>query len=138
MFGLKILQMRMEHAEEKIDIGGRLRNLENAFVLLLVRKSNAQGQFFCDQIERAQSQGKLLQKTAEHKEEWLDSFNFIFKFEALLERLRRPDQFEQPIGLPVRPLPHSHRFRTEARPNLLLIEGSELPESMNPPLVQNR
>ena len=33
--------MRMEHPEEKIDIVGRLRNFENAFVMLLVRPSES-------------------------------------------------------------------------------------------------
>ena len=35
MFRSKILQMRMEHPEEKIDIVCRLRNFENAFVFCL-------------------------------------------------------------------------------------------------------
>src|SRR6202030_227419 len=70
----KILQMRLEHAKEKIDIVGRLRNFENALVNLFVRrggsvspvgrvrlvadlarirKSDPQGQFACNQINCA-------------------------------------------------------------------------------------
>src|SRR5213083_3055097 len=63
--------MRLEHPKEKIDIVGRLRNFEPAFVLLLIRKSNPQGEFFCDEIDPAQPQRELLQKAAEHEKEWL-------------------------------------------------------------------
>ena len=41
MVGLKILQMCLEHAKQKIDIVGRLRDFENAFVNLLVRRSES-------------------------------------------------------------------------------------------------
>ena len=158
MLRFEILQVCMQHPKEKIDIVRRLRNFENALVNLRIRrresvsppnesvlcadpwrigKSNPQSQFFCDEIDRAQSQGKLLQKATQHKEQRLGRFNFVFKFEAFLECLRRSDQFEQPIGLPVRPFPHSHRFRTKPGTELLLIKCGELSESMNPPLVQD-
>ena len=104
----------------------------------MIRESDSQRQFFCDEINRAQTQGELLQKTAQHKEQRLGCFDFAFKFEALLERLRRSDQFEQPIGSSVRAFPHAHRFGTKSRPKLLLIQRRELAERMNPPLVQNR
>src|SRR2546422_2818755 len=106
MFRSKILQMRLEHAKEKIDIVGWLRDFENAFVNLLVRKRDSQAQFFCDEIDRAQPHCELLQKTAKHEKERLSGFNFIFKFKVLLERLRRPNQFEHSIRLPIRALPH--------------------------------
>jgi hypothetical protein len=85
IFGFKILQMRMQHPEEKIDIVGRLGNLENAFVNLFIRERDTQGQFFCDEINSAQPDGELVQKPAEHEEKWLDGFNFVFKFEAFLK-----------------------------------------------------
>src|SRR6266404_7110680 len=91
----KILQMRVQHPKEKIDIIGRLRNFEAALVLFFIRhgesvspvgrirpvadlwrirKSNPKSQFFCDQIDRTEAQSKLLQKTAQHKEERFDCF----------------------------------------------------------------
>src|SRR6266542_4998420 len=115
MFGLKIFQVRLEHAKEKIDIVGWLRDFENAFVNLFVRRSGSvlatgrvrptgglwriregdlQSQFFCDEINCAQPHRELLQKTAQHEQERLGGFNFILKFKALLERLRGSNQFE--------------------------------------------
>src|SRR6266536_960505 len=107
MFGLKIFQVRLEHPKEKIDIVGRLRDFEAAFVLLLVRrsesvlpygrrigKSNSQGEFFCDEVNSGQPQRELLQKATQHKEKGLGCFNLVFKLENLLEFLRRWDALE--------------------------------------------
>jgi hypothetical protein len=58
---------------------------------LFIGERDPQGQFFCDEINSAQLNGELLQKTAKHEEKRLGGFNFVFKFEALLKRLRRPD-----------------------------------------------
>src|SRR5438874_13438373 len=99
--------MRMQHPEEKIDIVGRLRNFENALVNLFIRERDAQGQFFCDEINSAQPDGELLQTSAKHEEKWLGRFNFVLKFETLRECLRRPDQFDYSAGLSICPLPHS-------------------------------
>src|SRR5438034_11779580 len=130
--------MRLEHPKEKIDIIGRLRNFEAAFVLLLIRKSNPQGEFFCDEVNSAQPHRELLQKTAQHKEERLCCFNFVFEFEALVERLRRPHELKQSLRFPIRALPHSDRFGTKPCGELLFIKCGELAEGMNPPLVQDR
>ena len=111
----------MQHPKEKIDIVRWLRNFETAFVLLFVRESNSQGQFFSDEVNRAQPQGELLQKATQYKEERLGGFDFIFEFEAFLKRLRRPDELERSIGLSVRLLPHSDRFRPKPDADLLLI-----------------
>src|SRR5690242_16197930 len=77
MFRSKILQMRVQHPKEKIDIIGWLRNFENAlvnlfachgeFVLARIRERNLQRQFFCYEIDPSQPQRELLQKTAEHE-----------------------------------------------------------------------
>src|SRR5438876_2392390 len=151
MFGSKILQMCLEHAEEKIDIVGWLRDFENAFVNLFVRRSGSvlcadlwrirkrdlQRQFFCDEIDRVQPHGEMLQKTAQHKEKRLGGFNFIFKFKTFLERLRRPNQLEHSIVCSIRALPHPDGCGAKSRPELLLIQRRELPKRMNPPLVQD-
>src|ERR1051325_6589278 len=88
MFGSKVLQMRLQHPEQKIDIVSRLRNFENSFVTLFARRigflspigricsvayflrtgeCDSQRQFFCDEINCCQAYGELLQKTAEHE-----------------------------------------------------------------------
>ena len=87
--------MRVQHSEQKIDVVGRLRNCENPLVNLFVRhggsvlwrirERDAQGQFFCNEIDCAQPHCKLLQKTSQHEKEWLGCFNLIFKFEALFK-----------------------------------------------------
>jgi hypothetical protein len=87
--------MGVQHPEEKIDIVGRLRDFENAFVSLLVRRSesipwrirkrDSQSQFFYDVIDCAQPHRELLQKTAQHKEERLGGFDLVFKLEAFPE-----------------------------------------------------
>src|SRR6266699_4528289 len=137
MVRLKILQMCLEHAKEKIDIVGRLGNFENTFVNLFVRKRDLQRQFFYYEIDPAQPQGELLQKPAEHEKERLGGFNFILKLKALLERLRRPNQFEHSIALPVGALPHSDCFGTKSRAKLFLIKPCQIAKDMNPPLVQD-
>ena len=62
--------------------------------LTRICECDSQRQFFCNEIDRAQSQGKLLQKTAQYKEKRLRRFNFMFKFKALLEGLRQSNQFK--------------------------------------------
>src|SRR6266704_3157385 len=86
MFGSKVLQMRLEHAKEKIDIIGRLRNFENPLVCLLISERDLQRQFFCYQINPGQPQRELLQKTAEHKKERLGCFDFVLELKAFLEQ----------------------------------------------------
>ena len=58
----KILQMRVQHPKEKIDIVGWLRDGEFPFVTFFVGKSNPQSDFFGDQVNRVQTQCELLQK----------------------------------------------------------------------------
>src|SRR3954451_3501985 len=137
MLGSKILQMRLEHAEQKIDIVCRLRNFENALVYLFIPEGDSQRQFFRDEINCCQTHRELLQKTAQHKKQRLGCFDFAFKLEALLKRLRRPNQFEQSIGSSVGTFPHADGFGTKSRPKLLLIQRRELANGMDSPLVQN-
>src|SRR2546430_9091522 len=138
MFRFKILQMRMQHPEEKIDIVGRLRNFEAAFVTLFVRKSDPQCEFFGDEINRTQPQRELLQKPAEHKKEWLSRFDFVFELEAFFKRLRWLNKFKEPIRSPICAFPQPDCFRPEPHTELFLIERSELSKRVNAPLVQDR
>src|SRR6059058_6473124 len=98
MLRSKILQMRLEHSEQKIDIVCRLRNFENALVYLFIAEGDSQSQFICDEINCCQTHRELLQKTAQHKKQRFGCFDFALKLETLLERLRRPNQFEQSTG----------------------------------------
>ena len=148
MFRFKILQMHMQHPEEKIDIVGWLWNFEAAFVTLFVRrsesvpwrirKSNSQGDFFGDEINRTQPQRELLQKPAEHKKEWLSRFDFVFELEAFFKRLRWLNKFKEPIRSPICAFPQPDCFRPEPHTELFLIERSELSKRVNAPLVQDR
>jgi hypothetical protein len=129
--------MRVQHPKKKINIIGWLRNFENPLVNFFIRKCDLQRQFFCNEINRAQADGELLQKTAQHEEQRLGCFNFIFKLKAFRERLRRPNQFQHSIGLSIGPFPHPDSFRPEPRPQLFFIKGRKLAKSMNPPLVED-
>src|SRR6266446_9445882 len=137
MFRFKIFQMRLQHPEEKIDIVGRLWDFENAFVTLLVRKRDPQPDFSGDEINRAQPHCKLLQKAAEHEKQRLGSFDLVLKFEALIERFRGLNKFEQPIRYPICPFPKADRFRAKPCCDLFFIEGSKLSKCLNSPLVQD-
>src|SRR5439155_16021751 len=138
VFRSKILQMRLEHSEKKIDIIGRLRNFDNLLVCLLIYKRDLQRQFFCDEIDGTQTHCELLQKTPEHKKERLCCFNFVLEFKAFLKRLRRSDEFKHPIGLPISALPHSDCFGAEPRAQLFLIKPRQLAKCVDSPLVQDR
>src|SRR5882724_6147537 len=148
MLRSKILQMRLKHPEQKIDIVCRLRNFENPFVTLFARhggfvlaricEGDSQRQFLCNEINCCQTHRELLQKTAQHEKQRLGCFNFAFKLETLLERLRRANQFEQSIGSSVGALPHADRFGAKSRPKLFLIQSRQLAQRMDPPFVQNR
>src|SRR5438067_5200620 len=137
IFRFKIFQMCMQHPKEKIDIVGRLRNFENALVNLFIHECDAQGQFFCNEINSAQSDGELLQKSTQHEENRLGGFNFVFEFEALFKRLRRPDQFEHSIRLPICPFPHLDYFWSKSRAQLLPVQDRKLPKCVNAPLMED-
>src|SRR4029077_18105814 len=138
MLGSKILQMRLEHPEQKIDIVCRLRNFENTLVYLFIPERDSQRQFLCREINCCQTHGELLQKTAQHKKQRLGCFDFALKLETLLERLRRPNQFEQSTGSSIGTLPHADCFGAKSRPKLFLIQSRQLANGMDSPLVQNR
>src|SRR5882757_4671615 len=137
MLRSKILQMRQEHPEQKIYIVCRLRNFENAFVYLFIPERDSQRQFLCDEINSCQTHRELLQKTAQHEKQRLGCFDFALKLETLMERLRRPNQFEQSIGSSVGALPHADCFGAKSRPKLLLIQRRKLTQRMNSPFVQD-
>src|SRR3984893_9640831 len=134
MFRFKILQMRVQHPKEKIDIVGRLRNFESAFVMLLVRKRDSQIDFFGDEIDRAQPQRELLQKPAQHEKQRLGSLNLVVEFKALIKRLRRLHKVKEPIRSPIRACPQPDCFQPEPRSELFLIRRSELSKRVNAPL----
>src|SRR5262245_34051664 len=119
MLGSKILQMRLEHPEQKIDVVCRLRNFEHASVYLFarqagfvspvgqirsvarvarIRERDLQRQCFREERNCCQSDSELLQKATEHEKQRLSCFDFALKLETLLERLRRPNQLEKPTG----------------------------------------
>src|SRR4029077_14837589 len=138
MLRSKILEMRLEHPEQKIDIVCRLRNFENTLVYLFIPERDSQRQFFREEINCCQTHGELLQKTAQHKKQGLGCFDFALKLETLLERLRRPNQFEQSTGSSLGTFPHADRFGPKSRSKLLVIQHRQLAHCVDPPFVQNR
>src|SRR5436190_23102388 len=147
MLRSKILQMRLEHPEQKIDIVCGLRNFENPFVTLFalhggfvlarICEGDSQCQFLCDEINCCQTHRELLQKTAQHEKQRLGCFDFALKLETLMERLRRSNQFEQSTGSSIGTLPHADCFGAKSRPQLLLIQRRKLAQRMDSPFVQD-
>src|SRR3984893_17373983 len=133
MLRFKILQMRVQHPKEKIDIVGRLRNFESALVSLLVRKTDPQGDFFGDEIDRSQPQRELLQKPAQHEKQRLGSLNLVFEFKALIKRLRRLNKFQEARRCSIGPFPKPDGIGAEPVSKFLFIQGSKLPQGVNPP-----
>src|SRR5207244_13433111 len=50
----------------------------------------------------------------------------------------RSHKLEQPIGLPIRPFPHSNCFGTKPRGELFFIKRRELTDGVDSPFVQDR
>src|SRR5437660_2377228 len=132
MFRFKILQVRLEHPEEKIDIVGRLRDFENALVSLLIRKTDPQGQFFRDEIDAAQPKGKLLQKPAEHEKQRLGGFDLMIELKTFVERFRRLNKFQEARRGTICSFPKPDGVGAEPSPQLFLIQRRQLPERVNP------
>src|SRR5207248_8104711 len=128
MFGFKILQVRLEHSKEKIDIIGRLRDFENALVsasrtgiCLIIRKTDPERQFLRDQIDAAQPKGKLFQKPPEHEEQWLGGFDLVIELKTFLKSFRWLNKFQEARGRAVRAFPEPDGLGTEPVSKFLLI-----------------
>src|ERR1700736_5337443 len=113
--------MRLEHPEEKIDIVGRLRDFENPFVRLFVRKTDPQRQLFRDQINAAQPKGELLQKSSKHEQQRLRGLDLVIEFETFVERFRWLNKFQEPRRGPVCPFPKPDGVRSESVSKFLFI-----------------
>src|SRR5262249_15935404 len=137
MLGSKILQMRLEHPEQKIDVVCRLRNFENALVYLFIRERDSHRQFFLYQINCSQTHSQLLQKATEHEKQRLGCFDFALKLETLLERLWRPNQLKESTGSSVGPLPDANRSGAKSHSQLFLIQCRQLTKGIDSPLVQD-
>src|SRR2546423_12632582 len=97
MFRLKILQVRLEHSEEKIDIVSWLRDFEHTLMLeagswelgvvrlvadlLRIGKMNREGELFRDQINAAQPQGELFEEPPKHEKQRLGRFDLMIELE---------------------------------------------------------
>src|SRR5436309_2112265 len=128
MFRFKILQVRLEHSKEKIDIVGRLRDFENALVsasrtgiCLIIRKSDPQRQLARDEINRAQPERELLEKPAEDEEQRLGGLDLVIELKTFVERFRRLNKFEQAIRGSVRPFPKCDGIIPKPRPQFFFI-----------------
>src|SRR2546427_3473833 len=100
MFRFKILQVRLEHSKEKIDIVSRLRDFEDplvsasrtgislftrpsrrgdhgGFVLARIREGDGESELARDQIDCAQPQSELFQKPAEDEKQRLGGLDLM-------------------------------------------------------------
>ena len=138
MLRFKILQVRLEHAEEKIDIVGRLRDFEDMLISFFIRETDSQGQLARDEINRAQPKGELLEKPPQHEEQRLRCFDLVLELEALLKRFRRQNKFQEPRRCAIGPFPKPDRFRPKPDTQIFIIQRRQLPQRLNPPFVQDR
>src|SRR6202030_241043 len=81
--------------------------------------------------------GKLFQKPSQHEEERFGGLDLMIELKTFVERFRRLNKFQEPRCGPICPFPKPDRFLPEPRPQFLFIQRSQLPQRMNPPLVEN-
>src|ERR1700737_1792783 len=62
----------------------------------------------------------------------------MIELETFVERFRQLNKFQEPRRGPICSFPKPNRFRAKSRPELFLIQRRELPQGVNPPLMQNR
>jgi hypothetical protein len=151
MFGFEILQVRLEHPEEKIDVVGRLRDFEDTnvccasrtgtsqsrFVYLQSRKCNGEGQLARDEINAAKAERELLEESSENKKQRLGRLDLVIELVIFDKNFRRLNEFEHPGGGTVGPFPESDCFGAKAIAELLFIKSSQLAQSIDPPLAQD-
>src|SRR5262249_37347119 len=128
MIGSKILQVRVEHPEEKIDIVSRLRDFENVLVSasrtgigLFARKCDRERQFACDQINAAPPERELLEKPTQNEKQRLGGFDLVIELKTFIERFRQLNEFQQARRLTSCTKPKCDRFIAEPDSQFLFI-----------------
>src|SRR5437763_8363923 len=100
MFRFKILQMRLEHSKEKIDIHRWLRDFESAsrtgscrcrdrFIVAGIRERDRQRQLFRDEINCTEPERELFEKPPELEEQRLGGLDLMIELRTFGKRFRR-------------------------------------------------
>src|SRR5690242_208624 len=122
MFGFKMLQVRLEHSKEKIDIIRWLRDFENSLIRSVIRKMNRESQLAGDEINAAQAERELFEKSPKDKQQRLCGFDLVIELKTIVERFRWLNKFEQPRRGPIRTFPKLNGSISEPIPEFLFIE----------------
>src|ERR1700731_1933490 len=136
MLGFEILQVRLQHAKEEIDIIRRRGNLETTLVGSSIAKLNPQPELFRDEIDSAQAKSELRQKAAQNKQQRFGGFDFVFKLKTFVKTFRRLNELQQPHRLAAGVFPKANRVTTEADADLLFIEPRKIAKGVNSPFVE--
>src|SRR5436190_23153864 len=98
IFRAKILEMRLEEAEQNLDRLGRIGNVKAMFVMRLVRKRDAESELLRNEVKRAETQAELLEKAPQHKKKRLGGFDLVIEFEFFAKNFRWPNESKKPGG----------------------------------------
>src|SRR5262249_60499492 len=115
MLRSKIFQVRVEHPEEKIDIHRWLRDFENAlvsasrtgtgwftrqggFAFARIRKCDREREFAGDEINAAQPEHELLEKSPQNEKQRLGGFQLPVAPQTSVARFRRRDDIHEQAG----------------------------------------
>src|SRR5262249_52795187 len=138
MLRSKIFQVRVEHPEEKIDIHRWLRDFENAlvsasrtgtgwftrqggFAFARIRKCDREREFAGDEINAAQPEHELLEKSPQNEKQRLGGFDLVIELKTFVERFRRLNEFQQARRLTSCTKPKCDRFIAEPDSQFLFI-----------------
>src|SRR5262249_25445320 len=136
MLRSKIFQVRVEHPEEKIDIHRWLRDFENAlvsasrtgtgwftrqggFAFARIRKCDREREFAGDEINAAQPEHELLEKSPQNEKQRLGGFGLLVQLKNFFERFPRLDEIQQTPRLSTFTEAKSDRFI--AQPGVQLL-----------------
>src|SRR5947207_226261 len=95
MFGADIFEMGKKNAKEDIHVGSGSRNFKWPLVVGVVRKSQAEQNFFGGERGRSQAQGKLIEETAQNEEQRFERFDFIFEVERFFKNFWQLSQLQR-------------------------------------------
>ena len=137
MFGPEGFQMHLKEAEQNLHRAGWIGNVKTMLVARLVAEGEAQPDFLCDEIERAEAQGELLKKTPQDKKERLGRLDLVLELDFFDENFRWPNESQKPCRPAVRLFPELDRNWTEPRPELIGLERGKLAQGVDAPLVED-
>ncbi len=106
------------------------------FVARFIRKRELEGELVGDKIECVEPPAQLLEKSSQDEEERLGRFDFVFEIESLLKKFRWPNESQKAGRFSLGLVPEADGFRPEPRAELVALEGGEIAEGVDAPLVE--